>query len=328
MRKWNASTLWVPHNNGVNLTLGRFTHPNAQPAQVTPNTLGGHKNMESDLGQRVELGAVPETLLWTLFNRATEARRPDSVLHDPQAVHLIEAIDFPFETRFGAPHWSQAQALRALQFDEAVDEFLAFNPDGTVVALGEGLETQFWRVDNGRVHWVTVDLPEVIELRRRLLPAPPRLTALACSALDTRWFDAIDPASPLLITAQGLLMYLRLDDVRALIGACADAFPGGRMVFDAVPRWLSRSTTDARPSGANGYVAPPMLWGMDVSELVSDAGLHPPGVEAVELDAPRGRGLFFAFVLPLLSRIPRMRETRLPFFPWVIVSLTFPSRTV
>jgi hypothetical protein len=30
-----------PANNGVNLTLGRYTHPKARPAQVTPNTLGG-----------------------------------------------------------------------------------------------------------------------------------------------------------------------------------------------------------------------------------------------------------------------------------------------
>ena len=28
-----------------------------------------------------------------------------------------------------------------------------------MVALGEGLETQFWRVDNGRVRWLTVDCP-------------------------------------------------------------------------------------------------------------------------------------------------------------------------
>jgi hypothetical protein len=34
----------------------------------------------------VELEGVPETLLWTLYHRATEARRPDAVLRDPKAV--------------------------------------------------------------------------------------------------------------------------------------------------------------------------------------------------------------------------------------------------
>jgi O-methyltransferase involved in polyketide biosynthesis len=35
-----------------------------------------------------------------------------------------------------------------LAFDREVRRFLAAHPGGTVVALGEGLETQFWRVDN------------------------------------------------------------------------------------------------------------------------------------------------------------------------------------
>jgi O-methyltransferase involved in polyketide biosynthesis len=47
----------------------------------------------------VELDRVPETLLWTLYHRATEARRPDAVLRDPLAVDLVERIEFPFEER-------------------------------------------------------------------------------------------------------------------------------------------------------------------------------------------------------------------------------------
>ena len=137
----------------------------------------------------VQLQGVPETLLWTLYHRASEARRDDAVLHDPKAVELLDAIDFPFAERFGSAQagLSQWQALRALTFDRQVERFLAKHPDGTVVALGEGLETQFWRVDNGRVRWLTVDLPEAIEVRERLLPPGERQRVLACSALDARW---------------------------------------------------------------------------------------------------------------------------------------------
>ena len=44
---------------------------------------------------QVELEGVPETLLWTLYQRAGEARRPDAVLRDPRAVEALAAIDFP-----------------------------------------------------------------------------------------------------------------------------------------------------------------------------------------------------------------------------------------
>jgi hypothetical protein len=124
---------------------------------------------------RIEPGGVAETLL-SLYHRAAEARRPDGVLDDPRAVRLVDGIDFPFGQRFGAAAgaWSQWQALRARAFDGAVRRFLAAHPDGTVVALGEGLETTYWRVDNGRVRWLSVDLPEALELRTRLLPREQR----------------------------------------------------------------------------------------------------------------------------------------------------------
>ena len=109
----------------------------------------------------VDLSGVPETLLWTLYHRAVEARRPDAVLDDPKAVELVGRLDYPFEERFGSRGaLGQWQALRVACFDREIRRFLAQNPGGTVVALGEGLETQFWRVDDGTVNWIGVDVPE------------------------------------------------------------------------------------------------------------------------------------------------------------------------
>ena len=118
----------------------------------------------------VDLTGVPETLLWTLFFRAQEAARPDALLRDPVAVELVKRIDYPFEERFNqGSGWAQWQALRALTFDNTIRRFLTDHPEGTIVSLGEGLETQFWRVDNGRLRWVGVDLPEVSGLRNQAL---------------------------------------------------------------------------------------------------------------------------------------------------------------
>jgi O-methyltransferase involved in polyketide biosynthesis len=64
---------------------------------------------------------------------------------------------------------------------------------GTVVALGERLKTQFWRLDNGQVRWLTVDLPEIVELRQPLLPDGPRQSSHSGSALDLKWLDGLDP---------------------------------------------------------------------------------------------------------------------------------------
>lgn len=230
---------------------------------------------------KVELAGVPETLLWTLWHRALEARRDDTVLSDPRAVELVGEIDYPFAERFGETALiAQWQALRAKRFDVEIRRFLAAHPDGTVVALGEGLETQFWRVDNGRVRWVTVDLPETIAVRERLLAAGDRQTVIAGSAFDEAWMDAVDPAGGVLVTAQGLLMYFEFAEVERLIGALRRRFPGGTLVFDSVRKsFLNRN----RESRGDGYRPPPWLWAID--------GDKRRALGAEKLRFPRGRGL-------------------------------------
>jgi O-methyltransferase involved in polyketide biosynthesis len=268
-----------------------------------------------------ELGGVAETMLWTLFRRAFEARNPRTVLPDPKAVELVDTIDYPFEERLGpaGPALSQGQALRVRTFDRAVRDFLAEHPAGTVVALGEGLETQFWRVDNGTVHWLGVDLPEVAAMRRRLLPDSPdgRRRTLGGDVLELDWAQQV-ATDEVLITAQGLLMYLRPPQVRELIAACAERFPGATMVFDAVPRWFGARTVRGRMS-AHGYTTPPMPWAMDAGELPKLTGAHPSVSAIEELPLPRGRGTYYQRVAPIQHRLPGLRNLR----PTMTVRLRF-----
>ncbi|MFD8787025.1 class I SAM-dependent methyltransferase [Kitasatospora sp. NPDC059599] len=259
--------------------------------------------------KRPELAAVPETALWTLYQRAAEARRPDAVLHDPEAVGLVDRIDYPFAERFGTSGaQAQFQALRVACFDREVADFLVREPRGTVVCLGEGLETQYWRVDNGRARWLTVDLPESVALREELLPPGPRQRYLAADATGLGWAAEVDRSRRVLITTQGLLMYLPPARVKALIAGCAELFPGGSMVLDAVPRWFSRLTLSGRMR-IRGYQVPPMPWAMDAGEQ-GKLGTASPAVAAVRDVRPTGgRGLVGA-LLPLATRIPPLATRR------------------
>lgn len=267
------------------------------------------------------LGGVPETLLWNLYQRAAEARRPDAVLRDPRAVALVEAIDYPFRERFGDAGLGQWQALRARCFDLAAGRFLARHPAGTVVALGEGLETQFWRVDNGRVRWLTVDLPETIALRRELLPPEsPRQRLLPGSALDESWLAEVDPGDGVLVTAQGLLMYFQPEEVHRLVAACAQRLPGGTLVFDGAPPWFSARTLRGRMRTAQGYQTPPMPWALDAAELARLRALpHVAGL--AELRPPPGRGTLYGGLFPLLNHLPAIRRLGLTGLP--VAQLTF-----
>jgi len=245
----------------------------------------------------VKLSGVPETALWTLYHRAVEARRPGGLLRDPYAVELVERIDYPFEEVFGRGQAAQLQALRVLTFDREIRRFLEAWPRGTVVALGEGLETQSWRVDNGQMHWVTVDLPEMIEVRNELMPARTRRRTVAASALNPGWMDALDPSHGVLVTAQGLLMYLQPEEVERFFADCRERLGGATMLFDAIPPWISRLSLEGRFK-TRSYTPPPWPWGLSV-EQARALGAH-------IVRPPRGRGLLHGVVLPLAHRLPAL----------------------
>jgi O-methyltransferase involved in polyketide biosynthesis len=180
----------------------------------------------------VDLSGVPETLLWNLGRRAAAARTGASLLEDPLAIAAAGRLQYDFTDTSQGASW---HAVRVATFDAAVRRFLNQHPAGTVVALGEGLETQFWRLDNGRMRWLSVDLPAVLDLRRRVLPEDPRQSSHAGSALELGWLGQLDPAEPVLVTAQGLLVYFQRDEVHELIAAIAERLPGSSFVFDVVP---------------------------------------------------------------------------------------------
>ncbi len=199
--------------------------------------------------ERVALSGVSETALLTLNARAREARRRDGVIDDPMAVALLDSIDFDF-AKFGPT--GQDIALRARAFDIAAMSFLDQHPSATVVALAEGLQTSLWRLDaalpEGQFRWLTVDLPPIIDVRTRLLPAWPRVSVCAQSALEYSWMDSVDDSNRVFVTAEGLLMYLQPEQAIELISQCAKRFPGGQMLFDLPPAWFSRLSRYGGPA--------------------------------------------------------------------------------
>jgi O-methyltransferase involved in polyketide biosynthesis len=256
------------------------------------------------------LEGVSATTLWTLHNRATEAGRPGGVLNDPMAVELYQAIDYDY-LKFGAPN--QSHALRALAFDTVATDYLLEHPKASVVALAEGLQTSFWRLDAAgladELTWYSVDLPPVIALREQLLPGDDRIVNLTQSALDFSWMERVDRSHGVFITAEGLLMYLDPADVRALISACAAYFPGGQMMFDSIPPWFSRRTLD-KFKLSDRYHTPPMPFGINPDDAVALADEIPRVHSARDMPHIAGRGIFRVLASAPFNRIGPLRRAR------------------
>ena len=182
-----------------------------------------------------ELGSVQKTLLLPLWGRATETRKPHPLLADPVASRIIAAIDYDFSTI--ARNISFVSQLcwiaRSLHTDRTIREFLKQHENATFVNLGCGLDTTFERVDNGRLSWYDLDLPDVIELRKRHIEESERRKFLACSLLEDAWMREVRDTTPVFFMASGVLYYFEEAQIKAFLVRLADRFPASEIVFDA-----------------------------------------------------------------------------------------------
>jgi O-methyltransferase involved in polyketide biosynthesis len=208
--------------------------------------------------EKIQLTAEQETLLITLLAKA-DPNNP--VFYDPKTREIMERIDYDF-SKLRVPYKTVILVgQRAKKMDDTVRVFLREHTDGVVLHLGCGLDSRFWRVDNGKTRWYDLDLPPVIALRKKFYESHDRYTLIASSVTDLTWIKGIHAGgSSVLVVAEGLLMYLEEADVRALFLTLQRAFPGCRLVADAFSTLAAKSASrhaSLRKTGASIY------WGVD-----------------------------------------------------------------
>jgi O-methyltransferase involved in polyketide biosynthesis len=199
---------------------------------------------------KIKLSGVSASMLGCLWGRAQVSKQYSSLFYDEKAVELVEKIDYDFSTsdvpfegiwfnisrKLNLPEFGLF-TLRARQFDEKVKAYIAEHPHASVVNIGAGLDTTFYRVDNGLVHWYDLDLPAVIDIRRQLLPEPDRVTYIAKSLLDPSWCDDIEQTEDgVFMIAGGVIHFFEEAQIRQFFSMLADNFPGGEIVFNVLSR--------------------------------------------------------------------------------------------
>ncbi len=194
---------------------------------------------------------ILSTMIGPLWARASLSQVYPDLLADPEAVRLFDAVvamhpeaeaEFAMMHEFVDELLGLSFLIRARTFDDAIRRFLVSYPEATVVNIGCGLDTAFSRVDNGRITWYDLDLPEAVAYRRKLILETRRSTCIPKSVFDYSWFsDAnFSPEKGIFFFAGGLFNYFQEDDISGLCKAMAQQFPGGQLMFDAPSRLGNR----------------------------------------------------------------------------------------
>ena len=210
-------------------------------------------------GEKIQLTSEQQTLLITLYSKARGC--PKNFFYDAKAQEILSQVDYDFEGLHVPTGTNLTVCLRARQMDDYVSEFLKESPDGRVIHLGCGLDSRCCRVEHPQADWYDLDLPEVIELRKKFYETTAGYTMLSSSVTEHSWMDKIPQDDrPVILVAEGLSMYLAEADVKALILAIQRRFPGCRLIFDAYSTLTVRNVSrhpSIRATGAK------IVWGID-----------------------------------------------------------------
>lgn len=191
------------------------------------------------MSYKIERNTVQETLIIPLYARKMCSELYFSLYRDETARRLVSAVDYDFSTleqksrslmqRFGFLE----VAMRQNDLAYEVRDYLKTHPTAAVVNLGCGLDSTGRTCDNGSCRIYNLDFPDVIAVRNELLPAGEREENIPCDLNDPSWFENIDASGGAVFFAAGVFYYFLKEQVKELVEAMADAFPGGVLVFDA-----------------------------------------------------------------------------------------------
>lgn len=213
---------------------------------------------------------VSDTALWVALYRAEESERKDALFHDPYARRLAgERGERIMKTvpRSGSIRWPMV--VRTQVFDEIILKLVSEQGVDTVLNLAAGLDARPWRLPlPPSTHWVDVDLPAMLEHKRKGMEKETTRCRYTARAADLRQpgelravlQEVTREARTVLTLSEGLLIYLEPSEVAALARELA-SFPQCRYWLADLASPMLLQFMDRRWKGPRGLQNAPFKFG-------------------------------------------------------------------
>ena len=148
------------------------------------------------------------------------------MLIDCKAAEIVESVNYDFSAlnrsldEINLVSWIS----RCRKYDEIINRFILANPYGTIVNIGCGLDTYYERAINNSMQWFELDLPDVIDFRRKFFSETSNRKFISESFLKTDWFNQIDLKEEVLFISAGVFCYFEEAEIRDFLVKIADSF--------------------------------------------------------------------------------------------------------
>ena len=218
---------------------------------------------------KIHLTGQEETLLVPLYSKAIESEKNHPIISDPKAVEIFRSIDYDFRQLRVPRQTLVTLAMRAKKLDSLARAFINENENPLILHLGCGLDSRVLRVGNDTVQWYDLDYPEVIRLRKTFYEETAWYRMIPAEVTDTGWLEAVEQRGPACIIAEGLLMYLREEQIKSLFLELRRRLPHSQIAFDVYSRLAAKGASNhpsIKKTGARIH------WGIDDGAQIEQWG--------------------------------------------------------
>lgn len=184
----------------------------------------------------LKLSDVAETALIPLSNRASESKRRKPRVYDQKAVDIMNMLKIDTK-KYDKLVTHECVIARTVMLDDAVRTYIKKYPHSVCINIGCGFDDRFSRIDNGRLVWFDIDLPDSIALRKKIFSDSDRRKMIAGNIVEYDWIRSVNSylkSEPehVVVIAEGLFMYLSKDEHQKILHILTDSFKTGVLIVE------------------------------------------------------------------------------------------------
>lgn len=262
--------------------------------------------------KKIEMTGVPETMIQTLYARAMESKREEHLIYDKKAMEIVKEMDYDFTKAKEDAMMRNGVVARTIVLDELVQNYVTAHPNAVVINIACGLDTRFYRVDNGKLRWFNLDLPVTIEVRKKFLEETGRVSVLPYSAMDEAWAEEVhktlnaetdldNETRPTLVIIEGLTMYLSKEDVQKIFTIIRKHFTAATVLVETMSPFVVKHIKEKSIEASKAK----FTWGVKNGRILAK---ELPGFEPVK-DVSLVEGMKKLYpIYGIIGKIPAVRN--------------------
>ncbi len=216
------------------------------------------------------MNSVNKTLYIPLYGKAFVSKK-GIILKDKKAEEIWEREGFSLKGKSRSRWLAYYMGIRCAVFDDWINKKAENDDNVTIIHIGCGMDSRCERLLNTSSYIYDVDMPDVIEQRKRYYNETDRYFMIGADVRSNEWLKHIPNEKYTIVVMEGVSMYFTPDELKQLLCDLKKYFLRVNILMDCYTTFAAKASKYKNPINDVGVNA---VYGIDAPlELAAETGL-------------------------------------------------------